>query len=217
MGLNNKYGMAAGRPVMLYAKDMDRNGFEELIPAYYIKDGTGDCQLFPALDRNQLAQEIPAVKKKYLLHKDYSTVTMERLRADFGGDGWTELKCETAASVWLENMGNGKFREHVLPLQAQFAPVNGIVAEDIDGDGNMDIVIAGNEYQTESNSGRYDASYGLVMKGDGRGGFAPVDVARSGLVLDGDVRDLKMIGVRHKQRLLLVAPNDGELKTFFIR
>jgi hypothetical protein len=211
-GLNNRYGVGPSRPMVLFAKDMDNNGFEELIPAYYIKDGSGGYQLYPALDRNQLAQEIPAVKKKYLLHKDYSTVTMARLTDDFGADGWTKLICETSASVWLENKGGGKFKTHVLPVQAQFAPVNSIVAADADGDGVMDLIIAGNEYQAESNTGAYDASYGLVLKGDGRGNFLPLDGVRSGLILDGDIRAMTVIG-----NLLLVAPNDGKLKTFHFR
>lgn len=235
MGLNNKYGATAARPMMLYAKDMDNNGTMELVPAYYIKDRSGEYQLYPALDRNQLAQETPVVKKKYLLHKDYSTVTMAQLKDDFGGDGWMELKCETAASVWLENLGGGRFKIHELPLEAQFAPLNSIVAEDVDGDGSIDLIVAGNEYQTEAGAGRYDASYGLVLRGDSKGGFTPMDVAGSGLVLDGDIRDMKIIrtegtdpegrptgktastGRGLEGRLLIAAPNDGELKTFQIR
>jgi len=231
IGLNNRYNTSPDRPMMLYAKDMDNNGVEELIPAYYIKDGSGDYQLYPALDRNQLAQEIPAVKKKYLLHKDFSTVTMAQLKDDFDPtDGWTELKCETSASVWLENLGGGKFSVHELPLQAQFAPVNSIVAEDVDGDGIKDLIIAGNEYQAEAGIGRYDASYGLVMRGDGKGGFTPMPVAGSGLMLDGDIRDMKVLrmgGMGRKRtedpgehagsRLLLVTPNDDKLKAFYIR
>jgi hypothetical protein len=213
MGLNNRYQTAAGRPMMLYAKDMDNNGTQELVPAYYIKDRSGQYRLYPALDRNQLARETPVVKRKYLLHKDYSTVTMAQLKDDFGGDGWTVLKCETSASVWLENLGGGRFKTHELPLEAQFAPLNSIVAEDVDGDGAPDLIIAGNEYQTEAGAGRYDASYGLVLRGDGKGGFTPVDVAGSGLVLDGDIRDLKVIRMG-MGRILLAAPNDGELKTF---
>ncbi|MBN9382162.1 MAG: VCBS repeat-containing protein [Chitinophagaceae bacterium] len=227
MGLNNKYGVAPGRPMMLYAKDMDNNGVSELIPAYYIKDGSGGYQLYPGVDRNQLAQEVPAVKKKYLLHKDYSVVTMAQLKDDFGADGWTELTCETPASIWLENLGGGKFKTHVLPLQAQFAPVNSIVAEDVDQDGNVDLVMGGNEYQASLGNGRDDASYGLVLRGDGKGGFTPMDVAGSGLILDGDIRDMKIVrvGVGRMDltgrvlggRILIAAPNDGKLKTFYIK
>jgi len=213
-GLNNRYGVTPARPMKLFAKDMDNNGSDELIPAYYIKNGAGAYQLYPALDRNQLAQEIPAVKKKYLLHKDYATVTMARLADDFGADGWTELTCETSASIWLENKGGGKFKAHILPVQAQFAPINCIVAAHIDGDASIDLILAGNEYQAEANTGRSDASYGLVLKGDSRGGWAPMGGTRSGLFLDGDIRDMKVIKIKDRGSLLLAAPNDNRLLTF---
>jgi enediyne biosynthesis protein E4 len=101
-----------------------------------------------------------------------------------------------------------------LPIQAQVAPVNSIVADDIDGDGNLDLIIAGNEYQTAANTGRYDASYGLLLKGNGKGDFVPVNSTASGIVIDGDVKDMKMISVKNKGKVLLAAPNDSKLKIF---
>jgi enediyne biosynthesis protein E4 len=216
MGLNNRYHIAAGRPMFLYAKDIDKNGFDELIPAYFIKDKNDQYELFPGLDRNQLSEQLPAVKKKYLLHADYAKVTMEQLKNDYGADGWTELTCEMASSLWIENLGNGKFKTHVLPVEAQFAPVNSIVADDLDADGNADLIIAGNEYQSAISTGRYDASYGLVLKGNGKGDFKPVNTVKSGLIIDGDVKDLKMISVKNKGRALLAAPNDSKLKIFLL-
>lgn len=216
MGINNKYHLAPGRPMMLYAKDMDKNGFDDLVPAHYIKDKNGNYELYPELDRNQLAGQVPVVKKKYLLHKDYSKVTMQQLMNDFGTDGWTVLKCETSSSAWIENLGQGKFKSHVLPIQAQLAPVNSIVADDIDGDGNTDLIFAGNEYQTAANTGRYDASYGLLMKGSGKGNFVPVNTAESGIIIDGDVKDIRMISIKNKGKVLLAAPNDGPLKAFLL-
>jgi enediyne biosynthesis protein E4 len=216
MGLNNRYHITADKPMFLYAKDIDKNGFDELIPAYYIKKNDGQYELFPGLDRNQLAEQLPATKKKYLLHADYAKVKMEQLKNDYGTDGWTVLKCETPSSVWIENLGNGKFKVHALPMQAQFAPVNSIVVQDIDGDGNTDLVIAGNEYQSAVSTGRYDASYGLVLMGNGKGTFAPVDIAKSGLIIDGDVKDLKMISVNNKGKLLLASPNDSKLEIFLL-
>ncbi len=150
---------------------MDKNGIVDLVPAYYIKNERDEYKLYPGLDRNQLADEVPSVKKKYLLHGDFAGLEMDRLRDDFGPEDWTALTCETTGSVWLENIGNGHFRIHDLPLAAQFAPVNAIIAEDLDGDGKPDLVLAGNEYQEAPFRGRYDASYGLFLKGDGHGHF----------------------------------------------
>lgn len=216
MGLNNRFHIAPERPMMLYTKDMDKNGFDELVPAYYMKNSDNQYQLFPALDRNQLSEQVPSVKKKYLLHADYAKVTMEQLANDYGVDGWKTLKCETSTSTWIENLGNGKFKAHALPVEAQFAPVNSIIANDIDEDGNMDLIISGNEYQAALSTGRYDASYGLVMMGNGKGKFTPVNIFKSGVIIDGDVKDMKMISVKNKGRFLLAAPNDSRLKTFVL-
>ena len=214
MGLNNKYHITTSQPMMLYTKDMDKNNFVELVPAYYIKDNSDNYKLFPALDRNQLAEQLPSVKKKYLLHADYAKISMEQLQNDFGADGWAALKCETLTSVWIENTGNGKFVTHALPIQAQFAPINSIIASDIDKDGNIDLIIAGNEYQTPASTGRYDASYGLVLKGNEKGIFTAVNAINSGLIIEGDVKDMKMLSIKNKGIALLAAPNDSQLKTF---
>jgi enediyne biosynthesis protein E4 len=214
IGLNNRFHITTSQPLFLYAKDMDKNNFSELVPAYYIKNSDEKFQLFPSLDRNQLAEQVPIIKKKYLLHKDYCKVTMTQLKNDFGAADWGELICETASSIWIENIGNGKFKPHELPIQAQFAPVNCIVAEDEDADGNIDILIAGNEYQAALSIGRYDASYGLVLKGNGKGNFVPVNIAGSGLIIDGDIKDLKIIETKNKEKILIAAPNDDKLKIF---
>lgn len=214
MGINNRYHTTDDKPMILYAKDMDMNGFTDLVPAYYIKNNEGNYQLYPGIDRNQLAEEVPAVKKKYLLHADYSKLTIGQLVNDYGKDGWTKLTCNTMQSVWIENLGAGKFKTHVLPLQAQFAPVNAIVANDIDNDGNVDLIIAGNEYQTDVGIGRYDASYGLVLKGNGKGGFNSYNVQKSGFIIDGDVKALQLVNVKDKGTLLVAAINDDKVKCF---
>ena len=126
-------------------------------------------------------------------------------------------------SIWIENMGNRQFKKNELPLQAQFAPVNAILSYDIDGDGNIDLIITGNEYQTEAVTGRYDASYGLVLKGNGKarlndkvgqGNFTPVDIMKSGFIIDGDVKDLKSVSLDNKEQLIIVTINDNNVKCF---
>jgi hypothetical protein len=211
LGWNNGYHPSSERPLRMYAKDMDHNGIIDLVPAYYIKDAEGAYRLFPDPDRNQLAEAVPSVKKKYLRHADYAKLDMDQLRTDFGADGWTELSCETASSVWLENLGNGHFTLHELPVEAQFAPVNTIVANDLDGDGKTDLLIAGNEYQSSPVRGRYDASYGLLLKGDGHGGFRPLEPVKTGFILDGDVRSMILLNGQ-AGRLVLAAVNDEKLR-----
>ena len=94
------------------------------------------------------------------------------------------LSCDETQSCWFENLGDGKFKKHVLPIEAQFAPINSIVCADVDGDGYMDLILAGNEYQEEVMTGRYDASYGLFLKGDRDKIFRFVPPTKSGFIVD---------------------------------
>ena len=217
MGLNNKYHASHDRPMMLYAKDLDANGSIDIIPAYYIKNNKGLYELFPAIDRTQFAEEIPYIKKKYLLNKDYAMINMEELFKGIDMKDMMVLKCETTATVWIENLGNGHFKMHQLPLEVQFAPVNAIVADDLDHDGNIDLLLGGNEYQAEISTGRYDASYGLFLKGDGKGLFTPVKSTQSGFVVVGDMKNLKTITNKNQHQFVLAAINNDSLKCFKIR
>ncbi|MDQ6844741.1 MAG: VCBS repeat-containing protein, partial [Bacteroidota bacterium] len=131
MGLNNKFHPTPQQPYWLYAKDIDGNGSMDLIPAYYIKNSDGNYDLFPGIDRTELADQVLAIKKKYLLNKDFGNISMKELLNVIGEKEMLELKCETMASVWLENTGSGHFIAHQLPLAAQFAPVNTILATDV--------------------------------------------------------------------------------------
>jgi hypothetical protein len=217
MGLNNKYHASHDRPMMLYAKDIDVNGSIDLIPAYYIKNDKGLYELFPAIDRTQFAEEVPYIKKKYLLNKDYAVINVDELFKIIDQKDMLVLKCETTATVWIENIGNGHFKMHQLPLEAQIAPVNAIVANDFDHDGNMDLLLGGNEYQTESATGRYDASYGQFLKGDGRGLFTSVKPTQSGFIVSGDMKNLKTITNKKQHQFVLAAVNNDSLKCFEIK
>lgn len=217
MGLNNKYHASHERPMMLYAKDIDVNGSIDLIPAYYIKNDKGLYELFPAIDRTQFAEEVPYIKKKYLLNKDYAVINVDELFKIIDQKDMLVLKCETTSTVWIENIGNGHFKMHQLPLEAQIAPVNAIVANDFDHDGNMDLLLGGNEYQTESATGRYDASYGQFLKGDGRGLFTSVKPTQSGFIVSGDMKNLKTITNKKQHQFVLAAVNNDSLKCFEIK
>jgi hypothetical protein len=77
------------------------------------------------------------------------------------------LYCYETRSCFFENTGSGRFTKKPLPMEAQFAPVNAIICDDLDGDGHKDLLLAGNEYQAERIRGRYDASYGCFLRGTG--------------------------------------------------
>jgi hypothetical protein len=212
LGLNCIYHISAIYPMKLYAADIDNNGKIDPVMFYYIKDENGKRKLFPSINRDQLSAQAPVIKKRFLLNKDYAEATEDAIFTD--AKNLNVLTCDETRSCWLENKGNGKFVMHPLPIEAQFAPVNAIVCADMDGDGIKDILLAGNEYQTEVMTGRYDASYGCFLKGTTNKGFKVISPANSGFKIDGDVKDMKLITTANNQKLILVGINNDSLKVF---
>ena len=104
-----------------------------------------------------------------------------------------------------------------MPVEAQFAPVNAIVCDDIDSDGIKDLILAGNEYQAEVIGGRYDASYGCYLKGERNKRFKAMPPVASGFVIKGDVKDMKMIQLVNGKKILLAGVNNDALRLFSIQ
>ena len=216
LGLNCIYHVAPHQPMHLFAKDLDENGSIDPIFFYYIKDKDGERRLYPAISRAQFADQVPAVKKQFLLAKDYAKASFDDIFKGNKKEGLMHFTCDETRSCYFENLGGGKFKKHLLPIEAQFAPINSIICDDVDGDGNMDLIMAGNEYQTEVMTGRYDASYGLFLKGSEDKSFQVVPPIRSGFIVDGDVKDMELIQMSNRQKLLLVALNNDSLRVFRI-
>lgn len=209
LGLNCNYGISGKYPMKLFAKDIDNNGSIDPVMFYYIKTNSGERKLYPSIGKDMLTGQVPSLKKKFVHHKEYIQTSVDDIFTD--KKSLIELTCDESASCYFENLGNGKFAKHILPIEAQFAPVNAILCHDFDKDGHTDLLLAGNEYQTEVMTGRYDASYGLLLKGDGKHTFTPVLPAESGFITNGDVKSMKLLG-----QSVIVGVNNDSLQTFKI-
>ena len=124
------------------------------------------------------------------------------------------LKANQFQSMVLINQGQGKFTSVPLPVQAQWSPIFGIVAEDADGDENLDLFITGNDYGTEVTVGRYNAFNGLVLKGNGKCGFSVLPLDQSGLFIPGDGKALARLNGPADTYLIAATQNKGPLKLF---
>ena len=99
-------------------------------------------------------------------------------------------------------------------MEAQFAPVNAIICNDIDGDGYKDLLLAGNDYQSDVMTGRYDASYGCFLKGSSKKTFTSVPPVQSGFIIKGDVKDMALIKLANGEKMILTAVNNDSMRVF---
>ena len=212
MGLNNKFDISPQYPMWLFSSDIDDNGKIDPLLFYYINTEQGPRRLFPAVSKNELTNQVPSLKKKFLSNKAYSAANLLSIYNDTAG--LKPLVCRETASCYFENIGNGKFKKHLLPLQAQFAPVNTILCDDFNNDSIMDILIAGNEYQVDALTGRYDASYGLFLRGLKALRYEGESPVKSGFLLEGDVRDMKILHNAKKDKMILVGVNNDSMRIF---
>ena len=127
-----------------------------------------------------------------------------------------KLSATEFRSGWIENKGNWQFEFHPFPAQAQLAPVYATVAADFNGDGFVDILLSGNEYNMHPYIGRYDAMNGLVLKGDGKGTFQPLSILESGVFIPGSSKQLVHFSFNDKTAVA-ASQNRGGLKLFVTR
>lgn len=201
-GLNTLYRASEKEPVTIMAKDFNGDGTMDPLMGYYIN---GVC--YPAVPRDALNQQVIQFRRKYQRFADYAAVTFDQLFTADDRSGAYEAKATYLQSAYIENLGQGKFALHALPGMAQAAPVFGIVTQDVNQDGRLDVVLTGNFYPNEVNMGREDASVGVVLLGDGRGRFKPLSPAESGLVIRGDARTSALLTGKNKEMLLITAVN----------
>lgn len=214
LGQNSFYRASDRYPVGIYAKDFDHNGSLDALLTVFLPDERGGLKEFPAASRDDIIKQLPGLRKKFPTYKDFGRAGIRDLFSDAELADARVYHANQFASAWLENLGHGKFKMHPLPVMAQLAPLYGMVTDDFNHDGNLDIAICGNDYGTEVTNGRYDAMNGLVLLGDGRGGFLPRTILQSGLFLPGDAKAIVRLQGAGNQYLLAASQNSGPLKVY---
>ncbi len=208
LGLNTRFTASADAPFRCYAKDFDNNGTLDPIVAF-MEDG----KIFPLMQKEVLVKQMPVLKKKFLYSKDYAKATMSDLWPQKDLDAALNLFCYHFETCWWENQG-GKFVRHRLPFQAQTSPVQGIVCDDFNADGNIDILMAGNKYGYEVETNPCDAGNGTLLLGDGKGNFAWLDNVQSGFWAQREARDLALLRGAGGKRIVVVANNNSKVQVF---
>jgi enediyne biosynthesis protein E4 len=205
LGLNSSVRASRDEPARLYVHDFARNGSVQQILTVY-RHGVS----YPVAGRDELIRAIPALRDRFPTYAAYGAARVEDIfpKADLAQA--QVLEAYTFASALAVNAGDGTFTLRSLPVEAQFAPVYAALAGDFDADGAVDLIVAGNTSAVPPLQGQYDASYGLMLRGDGLGGLASVDLAASNLVIVGETRGLGLVRSAAGARIV-VARNDAPL------
>ena len=216
VGDNSYYKASDKYPVVMYAKDFDNNGSYDAFPGLYLPGSHTDTvkKLYPAQTREDAVKQMISLRGKYQNFKSFAQATLDQLFTSEQMQGAQQLKANYFSSSYLQNNGNGMFKLSALPIAAQVSTLNGMQVDDFDGDGNIDIAINGNDFGTEVSVGRYDALNGLIMKGDGKGGFTSKTILETGLYIPGNGKALVKLRDDKGGYMMAASQNKGPLKLY---
>jgi hypothetical protein len=217
LGKNSFYRASQEYPVHIYAKDFDNNGIYDMIPSIYLPDQEGNKKEFPAQGRDDLLRQINAMRKKFPTYKSYAVAGMDQVLTEAERKNALIMEANDFETALLRNDGNGVFTLVPLPKEAQLSMINGMVTDDFDGDGNLDLLMNGNDYGTEVSVGRYDALNGLLLSGDGQNGFQSKSILQSGIFIPGNGKALVKLSGVNGQYLVAASQNRGPLKVFRLK
>jgi enediyne biosynthesis protein E4 len=192
----------------MYVNDFDANGSIEQI---FTTRESG--KYYPIFDKDELISQLPSLKKSILYYKDYGDKSIDELFNSTTLQSAHLLQVNLLTSVILLS-GPGGYQQVDLPLEAQYSPIYGLLLDDLDNDGVVDLVAGGNQYQVKPQFGRQDASHAWFFKGALKDGKFYFNKGQD-LNVKGQIRDIELIEV-NGDKFILFAKHDDELEIYKI-
>ncbi|TLP71857.1 FG-GAP repeat domain-containing protein [Maribacter sp. ACAM166] len=214
LGLNTNYKASPEEPMTIIAKDIDQNGSMDATVFCYMLGDDGTRKAFPIASRDDLVSQVITMRKKFPTYKSYGLATMNDIWSDEDRKGSIVLEANEMRTSYIENIGNGKFEMKPLPFEAQKAPIFGMISDDVDSDGNLDILMVGNDYGMDPYSGRHDAFNGLCLKGNGKGSFESMSIGESGFFVNGDAKGMATLHTAKNEDVVIATQNQDSLLLF---
>ncbi|MEM1258964.1 MAG: VCBS repeat-containing protein [Bacteroidota bacterium] len=211
-GENLHYKPTEGHPMKLWINDFDNNGtIEQLVTI------TEDGKDYPIHQKKEVTNQLVSLKKENLRASEYAKRTIQELFQKEIMEQSIVKKSMVSASVLAINEGNGQFKIQKLPPRVQFSCVCDINCTDVNNDGHLDLVMAGNNFEFKPQFSRLDANYGNVLLGDGSFNFEWQNYDESGFFIRDEVKQLKAVTDKNGNRFLIAAINDGKPKIFALK
>lgn len=211
LGENHRFHVSEQYPMGLYAIDLDDNETIDPLATAFWKDANGQMQEYPVNYLDELAAQSPFFRKKFTSYTNFSLSTIDSIldRSAIGAEAKYQVNTTSSYVLWNEG---GKLQWERLPPAVQIAPVKKILLRDFNGDGQPDVLLAGNDYSYDVSTGYYDANRGIVLLNKGKRAFEVLPPSRSGLALKGQAEALEFF--EGDTSWLVVGINRGHVRVY---
>lgn len=208
-GSNSAYGASNEAPSKMFINDFDDNGTIEQIVTRSV-----ESRDVPISMKRELTNQLVSLKKQNLKFSDYATKSIDELLDSTILNNSIFKEVNTTESLIALNDGDGNFEIKILPRETQFSCVCDINCTDINGDGRLDIILGGNNYDFKPQYSRLDASYGSVLLAKDNGDFEWLRYEESGFFVRGEVKHLLPFKDKTSKEFLFVGINNEKPKVY---
>ncbi|WNH11962.1 VCBS repeat-containing protein [Thalassobellus suaedae] len=209
LGLNYKFSASPEKPFIVYASDFDQNGTNDVFLAKHYKD-----RVVPIRGKECSSQQIPNISKKFKTYNEFAKADITQIIGNTANEA-LKYEAQEFASIILEN-DNGKLKLKKLPMEAQLSVINGIDILDINHDGILDIILAGNKFEVEVETTRADQSIGGVLLGTKNGNYHVLSYLESGFCEPSNVKSINQIKTINNSVGIILGVNNKSLKIYTV-
>lgn len=208
-GSNIHYKPEKNQPMKLWVNDFDNDGTIEQIVTQHLEGGD-----FPIHQKKEITTQILKLKKENIKASEYAKRTIQELFNETVINNTILKTANTSESIIVINEGKGIFSTKTLPPQVQFSSVCAIETVDVNHDGYLDLIMAGNNFEFKPQFSRLDANYGSVLLGNGTIDFKWQDYNTSGFFNKNEVKHLKVFKDKNNRTFIVAGINNEQPKIY---
>ncbi|MFH6604992.1 VCBS repeat-containing protein [Maribacter algicola] len=213
-GSNINFKGTPEEPLRIYAKDLDQNGTVDPLLSYYLRDSVGVRKEYLYHPWQDVTKQYVGIRKKFNSFGDFGESTLPEMFSDGLLNDALTYSMNHMQTSWVENLGEGKFKLHALPIEAQVAPVFGVLPAHINEDSFMDLLLVGNDFGMEVQQGPADALIGVALKNDGQGNFKEISLEKSNFFVPGNAKGLVNLITSDQESLIIATQNNDSIKVY---